>query len=565
MTPRPGDRRVARHGRRVWAGRYYLYEVEVYVPSTGRVERNLVTDPYSLSLSTNSARQIVDLGDRRSPPAGTRRASRRCDAPEDIVALRAARARLRAPDDDRAGGSSAARSRRSPSTAPTACTTSPPSPTPGSRRPPAAGVRHRHRRGGRRGAPGARPGPASGCPPDSEQQQAARPGPAARDGFNWGYDPLHYTAPEGSYATDPDGPARIVEFREMVRRSTRPACAWSWTWSTTTPPRPARSQVGARPHRARLLPPPATPTATSATTTCCAEHGHRARHDGEADDRLGGHLGARVQGRRLPLRPHGPPHEGEHAGGARGARRADAGRRRRRRLAIYLYGEGWNFGEVANDARGVQATQRNMAGTGIGTFSDRLRDAVRGGGPFDGGTTLPTRASSTACGTTPTSWSARRRRPQRDGCCCRPTGSASAWPATSRTTRSSTATAATDTGPDVDYNGAAGRLQRRPAGGHQLRRGPRQPDAVRQQPVQPPAGHVDRRPGAGAEPGPRLRRARPGRAVLPRRRRPAAVQVAGPQQLQLGRLVQPARLHRARPTTGAWACRRPPTTGPTGT
>ena len=50
---------------------------------------------------------------------------------------------------------------------------------------------------------------------------------------------------------------------------------------------------------------------------------------------------------------------------------------------IYVYGEGWNFGEVADDARFVQATQLNMAGTGIGTFSDRLRDAVRGGGPFD--------------------------------------------------------------------------------------------------------------------------------------------------------------------------------------
>src|SRR6185295_11406393 len=50
---------------------------------------------------------------------------------------------------------------------------------------------------------------------------------------------------------------------------------------------------------------------------------------------------------------------------------------------VYLYGEGWNFGEVAGDARFVQATQANMAGTGIGTFNDRLRDAVRGGGPFD--------------------------------------------------------------------------------------------------------------------------------------------------------------------------------------
>ena len=50
---------------------------------------------------------------------------------------------------------------------------------------------------------------------------------------------------------------------------------------------------------------------------------------------------------------------------------------------IYVYGEGWNFGEVADNARFVQATQLNMAGTGIGTFNDRLRDGVRGGGPFD--------------------------------------------------------------------------------------------------------------------------------------------------------------------------------------
>lgn len=35
------------------------------------------------------------------------------------------------------------------------------------------------------------------------------------DGFNWGYDPQHFNAPEGSYATDPDGFARIKEMRAM--------------------------------------------------------------------------------------------------------------------------------------------------------------------------------------------------------------------------------------------------------------------------------------------------------------------------------------------------------------
>jgi pullulanase/glycogen debranching enzyme len=51
---------------------------------------------------------------------------------------------------------------------------------------------------------------------------------------------------------------------------------------------------------------------------------------------------------------------------------------------IILYGEAWNFGEVANDARFEQARQANMAGTGIGSFNDRIRDGVRGGGAFSG-------------------------------------------------------------------------------------------------------------------------------------------------------------------------------------
>src|SRR3546814_4504674 len=54
----------------------------------------------------------------------------------------------------------------------------------------------------------------------------------------------------------------------------------------------------------------------------------------------------------------------------------------------YFYGEGWEFGEVAGNARGINANQLNMAGTGVGTFNDRQRDAVRGGSPFDGGDSI---------------------------------------------------------------------------------------------------------------------------------------------------------------------------------
>jgi pullulanase len=40
----------------------------------------------------------------------------------------------------------------------------------------------------------------------------------AQGGFNWGYDPMHYNVPEGSYSTDPKNPvARITEFKAMVQ------------------------------------------------------------------------------------------------------------------------------------------------------------------------------------------------------------------------------------------------------------------------------------------------------------------------------------------------------------
>ena len=82
---------------------------------------------------------------------------------------------------------------------------------------------------------------------------------------------------------------------------------------------------------------------------------------------------------------------------------------RRRRRAVYLYGEGWNFGEVANNALFEQATQGQLGGTGIGTFNDRLRDGVHGGSPV-----AATRRSSRA--------SARVSRPTRTAGARRGTG-----------------------------------------------------------------------------------------------------------------------------------------------
>ena len=41
---------------------------------------------------------------------------------------------------------------------------------------------------------------------------------SAGEGFNWGYDPMNYNVPEGSYSTDPfHGEVRVKEFKQMVK------------------------------------------------------------------------------------------------------------------------------------------------------------------------------------------------------------------------------------------------------------------------------------------------------------------------------------------------------------
>ena len=151
-------------------------------------------------------------------------------------------------------------------------------------------------------------------PPDSRPAAGGGRRPSAdQDGFNWGYDPYHYTAPEGSYATDPQGTARIREFRQMVQALNAAGLrvvmdvVYNHTNASgqddnsvldkIVPGYYHRLDADGRGGDQHLLP----------------EHRHRARHDGKADDRLAGDLGHAVQGGRLPLRPDGPPHAVEHA------------------------------------------------------------------------------------------------------------------------------------------------------------------------------------------------------------------------------------------------------------
>jgi pullulanase-type alpha-1,6-glucosidase len=220
-------------------------------------------------------------------------------------------------------------------------------------------------------------------PPDSDQQQKCVTAVADSDGYNWGYDPLHYTVPEGGYAIDPAGAKRTTEFRQMIAGINQAGLrvvmdvVYNHTSAAGVDPKSVLDQVVPGYYQ-RLL-----SDGSVANSTCCANTAPEHAMMGKlvVDSLVTWARQYKVDGFRFDLMGHHPK---ANILAVRAALdRLTVARDGVDGKKILLYGEGWNFGEVADDARFVQATQANMAGTGIGTFNDRLRDAVRGGGPFD--------------------------------------------------------------------------------------------------------------------------------------------------------------------------------------
>lgn len=202
------------------------------------------------------------------------------------------------------------------------------------------------------------------------------------DSFNWGYDPYHYTAPEGSYATDAEGSQRILEFREMVKAIKQNIgmnvvmdVVYNHTNEAGLGPKSVLDKIVPWYYQ-RLNP----ETGSVENSTCCSntapEHAMFAKL---MDDSLVTWArDYKIDAFRFDLMGHHPKDQMVQALAA--VKQVNP--------EMYFYGEGWNFGEVQDDKRFVQATQKHLGGTGIGSFSDRLRDAVRGGSPFDGGDTI---------------------------------------------------------------------------------------------------------------------------------------------------------------------------------
>lgn len=375
-------------GKAALKGDEYLWEVEVYAPSTGAVETNTVTDPYSIALTLNSTRSVaVDLDDKAWQPKQW--AKTKAPIVERAVDRAIYELHIRdfsitdetVPEAER--GTYLAFTRDSAGTTQLKQLAD-------------AGINTVHLLPSfdiasieeDRAAQQTPAGDLSSFGPASEEQQAAVEAVADTDGFNWGYDPYHYSTPEGSYATNPDGGARVGEFRSMVGalHGMGLQVVLDEVYNHT-----AESGQGVRSVLDQVVPGyyhRLNAAGAVETSTCCqnvaTEHdvaqklmvdsivtwARDYKVDGFRFDLMGHHSKANMLAIRAALDELTLKDDG-----------IDGSK-------IYLYGEGWNFGEVADNALFEQATQGQLGGTGIGTFNDRLRDAVHGGSPVDSGSTF---------------------------------------------------------------------------------------------------------------------------------------------------------------------------------
>ncbi|MFC7598129.1 pullulanase-type alpha-1,6-glucosidase [Terrabacter sp. GCM10028922] len=364
----------------------YLYEVKVFAPSTGKVETNLVTDPSSVALTLNSTRSVaVDLRD----PAYMPSVWRTTPAPklaQDVdstiyelhirdysasdakvpAGVRGSYLAFAADGDGRAHLKALAGAGLNTVHLLPSFDIASIEEDPAKQQTPQCDL--------------------ASYAPDSEEQQKCVGAVAAKDAFNWGYDPYHWSVPDGSYASSAsaaDGGARVEEFRTMVGALHQDGLrvvldqVFNHTAASGQADKSVLDKVVPGYYHRRGA------TGAVETSTCCqniaTEHAmgeklmvdsvvswaRNYKVDGFRFDLMGHHSKANMLAVRAALDALTPENDGVDG------------------RSVYLYGEGWNFGEVADNKLFVQATQGQLGGTGIGTFSDRLRDGVRGGGPFD--------------------------------------------------------------------------------------------------------------------------------------------------------------------------------------
>lgn len=365
-------------GEPSWNGHFYKYRVTAFSPANGRIETHEVTDPASVSLSRGSERsQIVNLNDESlMPPNWKSLAKPALERPTDAV-LYEMHVRDFTTGD--------------PALSPLAKGKYLGLVHPSSRayahlRDLAkAGLTHVHLLPmfDFAGVPELNtiaPLAESLAPSaDSSSPQEEIGKVRYQDPYNWGYNPVHWMVPEGSYSNQPDGPERIREMRLMMQRLNQIGLrvvfdvVFNHTYASGLEDYSVFDRIVPYYYhryneRGELL-----------KSSCCADVATENimveklvidslvflaktyKIDGFRFDLMNLHPRTQVARIRdalaeLTLRRDGV--EGSK---------------------ILIYAEAWPFGSLEDTAPGSSFTQLRSAGLGVGVFNDRFRDVLRGG------------------------------------------------------------------------------------------------------------------------------------------------------------------------------------------
>ncbi|MDX2321434.1 MAG: DUF3372 domain-containing protein, partial [Moritella sp.] len=186
------------------------------------------------------------------------------------------------------------------------------------------------------------------------------------DSFNWGYDPKHFNAPDGIYASNPDGVTRIIEMRSMIKalhdtglrvvldvvyNHTNSAGLWDNSVLDKTVPGYYHSRD--------------IETGAVLNSTCCSDTAleHRMMDKLMVDSLKQWTAQYQFDGFRFDIMSQGS--KAQMLAARESVQAIDPDN--------HFYGEGWY-----KDSRGFErADQENMAGTEMATYNDRIRDGIR--------------------------------------------------------------------------------------------------------------------------------------------------------------------------------------------
>lgn len=191
------------------------------------------------------------------------------------------------------------------------------------------------------------------------------------DGYNFGYDPKHFNAPDGNFATNADGVTRIIEMRSMNQAlhelglRTSLDVVYNHTNTSGLWDNSVLDKVVPGYYYRRDL-----TTGNVMNATCChdTETEHRMMDKLMLDSLVMWATEYKFDAFRFDIMGS---HSKDSILNALAAVKAVD-------VDTYFYGEGWSRPDEGYE----QAGQYEMAGTEVGTFNDRPRDTIRGGALF---------------------------------------------------------------------------------------------------------------------------------------------------------------------------------------